>query len=112
MAHSPSASPAVTGRCPSDGSPITGSREFGPDRALPRPGRPAIVWALVGGPELFRSVDRGDTWQQHPLQRTSKVSFVDPTHGFVAVWDQDHMPVVTAGTLVGLLVMARGTRPD
>jgi len=111
----------------------------------------SVVWALVGGLELFQSTDRGDTWHQRPLpsspaaewisfaddrqgwimssgspagqcqvqlvriwhtadagatwqrldatgirdaQCKSGLSFVDPTHGFMVAWDQDHMPVV------------------
>ena len=46
----------------------------------------SIVWALVGGLELFQSTDRGDTWQQRPLPSSPGVewiSFVDDHQGWV-----------------------------
>ena len=45
-------------------------------------------------------IDAGASWQRlyvtgiRDAQCQSNVSRVDPTHGFVAAWDQDHMPVV------------------
>ena len=48
----------------------------------------SIVWALVGGTRLFRSTDRGDTWQERarPAQPLNgQVSFVDDHEGWEAV---------------------------
>ena len=48
-----------------------------------------LVWALVGGLELFRSTDRGQTWQQRPLPvqlgSAPVVSFVDDREGWLLV---------------------------
>lgn len=46
----------------------------------------SVVWVLVGGLELFRSKDRGDTWQQRPQPSspgTEWISFVDDYEGWV-----------------------------
>ncbi len=47
----------------------------------------AVLWAFVGSLELFRSVDRGDTWQQRPLPSDAGpiggVSFIDDAQGWL-----------------------------
>jgi photosystem II stability/assembly factor-like uncharacterized protein len=47
----------------------------------------SVVWAFVGGLELFRSTDRGETWQQRPLPSDpgpkAGVSFVDDAQGWL-----------------------------
>jgi photosystem II stability/assembly factor-like uncharacterized protein len=46
-----------------------------------------VVWALVAATRLFRSTDRGDTWQERPLQAqpvNPLVSFVDDHEGWLA----------------------------
>jgi len=54
-----------------------------------------VVWVLVGGQALFRSADRGDTWQERPLPpitpiiTDAEISFVSDREGWVAsVGDQ------------------------
>ena len=45
-----------------------------------------VVWALVAGDHLFRSLDRGATWQEHALPglpRIAKISFVDDRNGWI-----------------------------
>jgi photosystem II stability/assembly factor-like uncharacterized protein len=46
-----------------------------------------VVWIVVGGVVLFRSTDRGDTWQQRPLPpsslRLDGISFVSDREGWV-----------------------------
>jgi photosystem II stability/assembly factor-like uncharacterized protein len=46
-----------------------------------------VAWVLVAGLELFRSTDRGDTWQARPLPvdpaALTGVSFVDDRQGWV-----------------------------
>ena len=45
----------------------------------------SIVWALVGGTRLFRSTDRGDTWQERPLGAqpiNGQVAFIDDHEGW------------------------------
>jgi len=47
-----------------------------------------VVWALVAGGALFRSTDRGDTWEQRPLPPYSgggapaEVAFTDAQNGW------------------------------
>jgi photosystem II stability/assembly factor-like uncharacterized protein len=46
-----------------------------------------VIWALVANTRLFRSTDRGDTWQERPLQGqpvNPLVAFVDDHEGWVA----------------------------
>lgn len=46
-----------------------------------------VLWALVANTRLFRSTDRGDTWQERPLQgqpANPLVSFIDDHEGWVA----------------------------
>src|SRR5256885_1417401 len=46
-----------------------------------------VVWALVANARLFRSTDRGETWQERPLpaERSNPlVSFVDDHEGWFA----------------------------
>src|SRR5256885_4237357 len=46
-----------------------------------------VVWALVANARLFRSTDRGETWQERPLpaERSNPlVSFVDDHEGWLA----------------------------
>ena len=46
-----------------------------------------VIWALVAATRLFRSTDRGDTWQERPLPAQSVnpvVSFVDDHEGWLA----------------------------
>jgi len=46
-----------------------------------------MVWALVASTRLFRSTDRGDTWQERPLPAQPAnplVSFVDDHEGWLA----------------------------
>lgn len=48
----------------------------------------SVVWALVAATRLFRSTDRGDTWQERPLPQqrlNSLVSFIDDHEGWVAM---------------------------
>jgi photosystem II stability/assembly factor-like uncharacterized protein len=45
-----------------------------------------IVWALVGGQRLFRSMDRGDSWEERtlpPLPINVDIAFVDETNGLL-----------------------------
>ena len=46
----------------------------------------SVVWALVAASRLFRSTDRGDTWQERPLPQqglNALVSFIDDHEGWV-----------------------------
>lgn len=47
-----------------------------------------VVWALVGGIKLFRSTDRGDTWQERPLPtnplQNAEIAFVGDSEGWTA----------------------------
>ena len=46
-----------------------------------------LVWALVANSRLFRSTDRGDTWQERPAPAQSAdklVSFIDDHEGWLA----------------------------
>ena len=48
----------------------------------------AVVWAIVGGTRLFRSTDRGDTWQERPLPAepiNGQVSFVGDREGWESI---------------------------
>ena len=78
---SPSASPAVRASPTILASPIPmpTTAEFDAPST-------SVVWALVGGLELFRSVDRGATWQQRPLPAgvvPSGMSFADDRQGWL-----------------------------
>jgi len=45
-----------------------------------------VVWALVAGEHLFRSLDRGTTWQERAvpsLPQIVKISFVDDRNGWI-----------------------------
>ena len=45
-----------------------------------------VVWVLVAGDHLFRSLDRGVTWQERALPglpRIAKISFVDDRDGWI-----------------------------
>ncbi len=45
-----------------------------------------VVWALVAGDHLFRSLDRGATWQERALPaapQIGKISFVDDRNGWI-----------------------------
>ncbi|MDP9246373.1 MAG: hypothetical protein M3O64_06930, partial [Chloroflexota bacterium] len=45
-----------------------------------------MVWALVAGDHLFRSLDRGATWQERALPaapQIGKISFVDDRNGWI-----------------------------
>ena len=48
-----------------------------------------VVWAIVAGTRLFRSTDRGDTWQERPLPpqpfNVTTPSFVDDRQGWLAM---------------------------
>src|SRR5512132_2944222 len=47
-----------------------------------------VVWALVAGTRLFRSTDRGDTWQERSLAAgflgNTEISFVNESEGWLA----------------------------
>lgn len=47
-----------------------------------------MVWVLVGEDRLFRSLDRGVTWQERTIpsvQRIGKISFVDDRNGWILI---------------------------
>lgn len=47
-----------------------------------------VVWALVGGVLLFRSLDRGDTWEQRPLPaslQNPEIAFVNDREGWLSL---------------------------
>jgi photosystem II stability/assembly factor-like uncharacterized protein len=47
----------------------------------------SVVWVLVAGTRLFRSTDRGDTWQERPLPAqpvNPLISFIDDHEGWLA----------------------------
>jgi len=46
-----------------------------------------VVWSLVADTRLFRSTDRGDTWQERPVppQLPVIVSFIDDHEGWALV---------------------------
>jgi photosystem II stability/assembly factor-like uncharacterized protein len=80
-----SASPVATA------TPTAGPSPSAPFSPIPMPtstelNTPSadVVWAYVGGVALFRSSDRGDTWQQRPLpsEPSTGLTFVDQTHGW------------------------------
>jgi photosystem II stability/assembly factor-like uncharacterized protein len=47
-----------------------------------------VVWALVAGTRLFRSSDRGETWQERPLAAdflgNSQIAFINDSEGWLA----------------------------
>lgn len=48
-----------------------------------------VVWALVAGTRLFRSIDRGETWEERPvglsvLGPNYQIAFIDATSGWLA----------------------------
>jgi photosystem II stability/assembly factor-like uncharacterized protein len=46
-----------------------------------------VIWALVAATRLFRSTDRGDTWQERPLPAqpiNPLISFIDDHEGWLA----------------------------
>ena len=47
-----------------------------------------VVWALVGGTRLFRSSDRGDTWEERTLARVptpQSIAFATERDGFLLI---------------------------
>jgi photosystem II stability/assembly factor-like uncharacterized protein len=44
-----------------------------------------VVWAMVAGTRLFRSIDRGDSWQERPIPSSPaiRVSFVSDRDGWL-----------------------------
>ena len=50
---------------------------------------PDAVWALVGNEYLYRSTDRGKTWQQRPLPAATgwlrEISFVSGREGWISI---------------------------
>lgn len=75
------------GRTPAPATTILASPLAMPTTAQLSAPSAAVLWAFVGGLELFRSVDRGDTWQQRPLPSGAGpiggVSFIDDAHGWL-----------------------------
>lgn len=67
-------------------------------------------WVMSSGPPatqcqaqlvwIWHTVDAGASWQRlnatgiSDARCKNSVSFVDPTHGFLVAWDQNHMPVL------------------
>lgn len=44
----------------------------------------SVVWAIVAGTRLFRSTDRGDTWQERSLpSRPANLAFIDDHEGWM-----------------------------
>jgi photosystem II stability/assembly factor-like uncharacterized protein len=47
-----------------------------------------VVWALVAGARLFRSTDRGDTWEERPVLTDplgrNEIAFIGQTEGWLA----------------------------
>ena len=78
-ASTPTASPSPTG----SPTPITL-----PSTAQLSAPSATVVWALVAGTRLFRSSDRGDTWDERPVPTDplgqNEVAFISQIEGWLA----------------------------
>ena len=64
---------------------------------------PSVVWTLVAGQRLFRSIDQGQTWQEHGLPapgRFSDISFVDESDGWVLLGGPDATQCSVGGATI------------
>jgi photosystem II stability/assembly factor-like uncharacterized protein len=63
-----------------------------------------VVWALVDGSLLYRSTDRGATWQQRPVPPGNfphgEVSFIDDHQGWLATGGVPETQCNGAGTVI------------
>ena len=85
LTPAPTAAPAATPTAPASTS---STRITLPSFAQLSASSGSVVWALVAGTRLFRSTDRGDTWQERPLASdpiNGLVSFVDDREGWQSV---------------------------
>lgn len=78
----PVQSPQPTASAPVSPTPIPM-----PTFAEISPASGGVVWVFVAGHRLFRSLDRGDTWEERPLPLdavNAQISFVDDREGWLA----------------------------
>ncbi len=86
---SPTPTPAPTTAAPTATSVPTTTPSLIPLPNVAQLSAPSstVIWALVAATRLFRSTDRGDTWQERPLPAqpvNPLVSFVDDHEGWLA----------------------------
>jgi photosystem II stability/assembly factor-like uncharacterized protein len=87
-AASPTATPAATTAAPTTTPAPTASPTLIP---LPSSAQidatGSVVWTLVADTRLFRSTDRGDTWQERPMPPSLPIvfSFIDDHEGWALV---------------------------
>jgi photosystem II stability/assembly factor-like uncharacterized protein len=86
---SPTPSPAPTTAAPTPTVAPTATPTLIPLPNVAQLSAPSatVIWALVANTRLFRSTDRGDSWQERPLQgqpANPLVSFVDDHEGWLA----------------------------
>jgi photosystem II stability/assembly factor-like uncharacterized protein len=87
---SPSASTAPASTAPASPSPTASATPITlPSSAQLSASSANVVWALVAGTRLFRSTDRGDTWQERsaalaPFSPDREIAFISDTEGWLA----------------------------
>lgn len=86
---SPTSTPAATTAAPTATTAPTAAPSLIPLPNTAQLSAPSgtVIWALVAATRLFRSTDRGDTWQERPLPAqvvNPLISFVDDHEGWLA----------------------------
>src|ERR1700680_3084100 len=91
-------------------APAPAASVKGPTQPIPMPTTAQLsaasnnfVWAFVAGSLLFRSTDRGVTWEQHSLPTNGgaprpEVSFVDANNGWYSTGGSPETQCNGAGT--------------
>src|SRR5438309_11510424 len=86
---SPTASPTATATQSPTSSPTPSPSPISlPSFAQLSTPSGTVVWALVAGTRLFRSSDRGDTWEERGLPRVpnpQSFAFVNEREGFLLI---------------------------
>jgi photosystem II stability/assembly factor-like uncharacterized protein len=83
----PQPSSSAVAASPSPSARATGTPIILPSFAQVSAPSSSVAWMLVAGSRLFRSVDRGDSWDEHALPslaRSPAISFVSEREGWVA----------------------------
>ena len=88
-------SPSISAPPPTSAASVSStSPTKGPPTPIPLPSFAdvaaagnSVVWTLVAGDHLFRSLDRGETWEERiiPAARVAKIAFVDDSFGWALV---------------------------